>query len=217
MPARVAALSLAMIAVLMLLASGPGTRLELWDFRTGFWLLRYGAYVGAGAAVFAIFLLLIPKTRKGNLAPLTLALLVGAVCFALPLQFRARGGAVPPINDISTDFSNAAFAEQQKKGYPDLKPLDLSEPPAAAYPRALAAAQAMGWEIVKQDLKAGTFEAVDTTRWFGFKDDITVRVSAAGSGSRIDVRSRSRVGRSDLGTNARRIRAYLGKLRERSE
>lgn len=211
--ARRAVLGIAAIAVLMLLASGPGTRLELWDFRTGFWLLRYGAYAGAGAAVFAVFLLLIPKTRRGNLAPLILALLVGVTCFALPLQFRARGATVPPINDISTDFANPAFAEQQKQGYPDLKPLELSEPPAAAYARALAAAQAMGWEIVKQDAKAGTLEAVDTTRWFGFKDDITVRVSAAGSGSRIDVRSRSRVGRSDLGTNARRIRAYLERMK----
>jgi hypothetical protein len=151
-----AALGFAAVAVLMLLASGPGTRLGLWDFRTGFWLLRYGAYVGAGAAVFAILLLLIAKTRRGNLATLILALLVGAACFALPLQFRARGGTVPPINDISTDFANPAFAEQQKQGYPDLKPLELSEPPAAAYARALAAAQAMGWEIVKQDAKAGS-------------------------------------------------------------
>ena len=212
MPARAAALSLAMIAVLMLLASGPGTRLGLWDFRTGFWLLRYGAYVGAGAAVFALLLLAIPKTRRGSLAPLILALLVGVACFALPLQFRARGGAVPPINDVSTDLANPAFAEQQKQGYPDLKPLQLAEPPAAVFPRALAAAQAMGWEIVKQDPKAGTFEAVDTTVWFGFKDDVTVRVSAAGGGSRVDMRSRSRVGRSDLGTNARRVRAYLERL-----
>jgi hypothetical protein len=207
-----AVLAIASIAVFMLLASGPGTRAELWDFRTGFYLLRYGAWVGGAAAVLALLFLVIPRTRRGKVAPLALALIVGLVCLALPLQFRARASTVPPINDISTDLSSAKFPDEQKKGYPDLRALDMSVPPAAAYPRALAAARAMGWEIVRDDAKAGVIEAVDTTFWFGFKDDITVRVAAAGAGSRVDVRSRSRVGRSDLGTNARRIRMYLQRL-----
>jgi uncharacterized protein (DUF1499 family) len=71
----------------------------------------------------------------------------------------------------------------------------------------------MGWEIVAADPAAGRIEATATTLWFGFKDDIVVRVSAAEQGSRIDVRSVSRVGRSDVGTNAKRIREYLAKLR----
>ena len=67
--------------------------------------------------------------------------------------------------------------------------------------------------MVGRDAKAGTIEAVDTTKWFGFKDDIAIRVRADGAGSRIDIRSKSRVGRSDLGTNARRIRAYAERLK----
>ena len=208
-----AALLIAFVAVLMLLASGPGTRLGAWDFRTGFWLLRYGAWVGGAAAVLAIVGLLVPGFRVTRLSMLIAALIIGAVCLALPLQFRSRAAGVPPINDISTDLSSAKFAEEQKKGYPDLRALELAVPPAMAYSRALSAAEAMKWEIVKNDAKAGTLEAVDTTFWFGFKDDITVRVTAAGAGSRVDVRSRSRVGRSDLGTNARRIRAYLERLK----
>jgi uncharacterized protein (DUF1499 family) len=85
-------------------------------------------------------------------------------------------------------------------------------PPREAFARALSAAEAMGWEVVGRDAEAGRIEAVDTTRWFGFKDDIAVRITPAGGGSRIDVRSKSRVGRNDLGTNARRIRAYLQRL-----
>lgn len=158
-----AALLIALVAVLMLLASGPGTRLGLWDFRTGFWLLRYGAYVGGAAGAVALIFLLIPKTRKGHIAALLLALIVGLVCLALPLQFRARGAVVPPINDLNTDLASAKFAEEQKKGYPDLRTLEPDVPPAMAYS--------------------------------------------------LDVRSRSRVGRSDLGTNARRIRAYLERLK----
>ena len=208
-----AALLVGLVAALMLLASGPGTRLGLWDFRIGFQVLRYGAYLGGAAAALAVVLLLIPATRKGRVAALALALMVGFVCLAVPLQFRARGAGIPPINDINTDLESARFAEEQKKSYPDVAPLELAAPPAAAFTRALDTAQAMGWQIVKSDPKARTIEAVDTTLWFGFKDDITVRVSMAGAGSRIDVRSRSRVGRGDLGTNARRIRAYFERLK----
>ncbi|HEU0306092.1 MAG TPA: DUF1499 domain-containing protein, partial [Lysobacter sp.] len=73
-------------------------------------------------------------------------------------------------------------------------------------------ARDMGWELVAADATAGRIEATDTTLWFGFKDDIVVRVEAEGSGSRIDVRSLSRVGKSDVGTNAKRIHAYLQAL-----
>lgn len=70
----------------------------------------------------------------------------------------------------------------------------------------------MGWEIAAEDPSAGRIEATATTRWFRFKDDVIVRVAAQGAGSRIDVRSKSRIGRSDLGANAKRIRAYVQKL-----
>jgi uncharacterized protein (DUF1499 family) len=78
--------------------------------------------------------------------------------------------------------------------------------------RALQVAQDMGWEILTADRTAGRVEATDTTRWFGFKDDVTVRIAADGPGSRVDVRSKSRVGKGDLGTNAHRIRSYQKRL-----
>ena len=71
----------------------------------------------------------------------------------------------------------------------------------------------MGWEVVAADPAAGRIEAVATTFWFGFKDDIVVRVAPAGAGSLIDARSKSRVGVGDLGTNAQRLRAYLERLK----
>ena len=85
--------------------------------------------------------------------------------------------------------------------------------PDAAFSRALAAAQQMGWTIVAADGAAGRIEASDRSRWFGFTDDIVIRVAATGSGSRIDLRSSSRLGRSDFGVNAARVRAYLLALR----
>jgi uncharacterized protein (DUF1499 family) len=167
--------------------------------------------------------------------PLLAATFVVGVAVAwFPWQWQRNARSVPPINDITTDTENppafvalvsaraglsvpttypgAATAEQQKRGYPDLKPLELREPPPAAFARALAAAEAMGWEIAAADAGAGRIEATARTPWFGFKDDVVIRVAPAAAGSRVDVRSVSRVGRSDLGTNAKRIRAYMERL-----
>jgi uncharacterized protein (DUF1499 family) len=88
----------------------------------------------------------------------------------------------------------------------------LGAPPDQAFGRVLAAAQAMGWEVVAWAPTEGRLEAVDTTFWFGFRDDIVIRVRAVDGGSRVDVRSKSRVGLGDAGTNARRVRAYLAAL-----
>jgi uncharacterized protein (DUF1499 family) len=106
-----------------------------------------------------------------------------------------------------------ATAEQQRRAYPDIQPLILPVPSGDAFAKARAAAQAMGWEIASADPAAGRIEAVATTFWFGFKDDVTVRVTPQGAASRIDVRSRSRVGRGDAGANAERIRRYLKMFR----
>jgi hypothetical protein len=73
-------------------------------------------------------------------------------------------------------------------------------------------AQELGWEIVAVDPAAGRVEATATTLWFGFKDDIVVRVRRADGGAQVDVRSVSRLGGGDLGANAARVRAFLERL-----
>ncbi len=202
----------AIAAPLLLMACGLGVRFGLWGFSTGFMLLRWSLIVGLAAAAGALVGLSIPGVRRGFALPLVIALALGLGTAFVPFEFQRRARAVPPINDIATDLQTP-YADQQRKAYPDIQPLRLPVPPTQAYPEALAAAQAMGWEIVAKDPAAGRFEAVDTTLWFGFKDDVTVRVTAEGTGSRVDVRSKSRVGKSDVGTNAKRIRAYLQRLR----
>jgi uncharacterized protein (DUF1499 family) len=89
----------------------------------------------------------------------------------------------------------------------------LNVPPPQAFDRALASVREMGWDLVAADAAAGRIEATDTTFWFGFKDDVVIRVRPADGGSRIDVRSVSRIGVGDAGTNAKRIGAYLDALR----
>jgi uncharacterized protein (DUF1499 family) len=203
---------IALAAPLLLVSSGLGTRFGLWGFSAGFMLLRWSLIVGLAAAAGALVALSIPSVRRGFVLLLLVALALGLGTAFVPFEFQRRARAVPPINDIATDLQTP-YAEQQRQAYPDIQPLRLPVPPAQAYTEALAAAQAMGWEIVSQDPAARRFEAVDTTLWFGFKDDVTVRVAADGADSRVDVRSKSRVGKGDVGTNAKRVRAYLQRLR----
>lgn len=223
---RPIALVLAAAALALLAASGPGVRWEAWSWRVGLGLFGGAAYLGIAAALVAVVVLALPRTRQAGLALPLVALALGLAAAYFPFQFQRAARAVPPINDITTDtehppqfmtapksYPGAAFARQQRAAYPDLAGLALPLPPRDAFAKALAAAQAMGWEVVGEDAGTGRIEAVDSTPWFAFKDDIAVRVAPAGAGSRIDVRSKSRVGRSDLGTNARRIRAYLERLK----
>jgi uncharacterized protein (DUF1499 family) len=204
-------LTAALLAAVILVASGPGARLGLWPYQTGFLLMRIAVFLGGAAALLALIGLFMPKARS----TLVIAgLLLGLAAAAVPLEQLRRARSVPPINDISTSLDSApATAEQQRRAYPDIRPLVLQLPFEQAFAKARQAAQAMGWEVTSAEAKAGRIEAVATTFWFGFKDDVTVRVTPQGAASRIDVRSRSRVGRGDAGANAARIRGYLEKLR----
>jgi uncharacterized protein (DUF1499 family) len=227
----VCAVIVSTVAVGLLLAAGPGTRMGLWTFRSGFRMLQWAAY-GGMAGVALSLVALVAGGRRGLAA---LALVLGLVAILPPWQMQRSARSKPPIHDISTDtddpppfvavaplrrdasnpvaYGGPEIAAQQKKAYPDLKPAVLSMPPAQAFDRALAAAKAQGWEIVAAVPAEGRIEATDTTRWFGFKDDVVVRVRPEGAGSRVDVRSVSRVGRGDVGTNARRVRRFLEALR----
>lgn len=228
------AIVLALVAVALLLVAGPGTRLALWDFGTGFGLLRWAAFTGLAAAASALAMLLLPRLRRGHGLLLGVALLLGLGVAFVPWNNLRQAKTVPPIHDISTDtthppafvailplradapnpatYGGPDVARQQAQAYPDIRPYFTTEAPRPAFDRALRAARAMGWQIIASEPASGRIEATATTLWFGFKDDVVIRVAPAANGSRIDVRSVSRVGKSDVGTNARRIRAYLQRL-----
>jgi uncharacterized protein (DUF1499 family) len=228
-------LVIAILAAALLALAGPGVRLGLWSFRAGFELLRWGAYLGLAGAIAALVQLVLPRFRGPRPALLVAALALGLLAAGVPWFWRQRASQVPPIHDISTDtqdppgfvavlplradapnpvaYGGPEVASAQQQAYPDIQPLALpGVSPGAAFGRALDAARASGWAIVAADSATGRIEATATTGWFGFKDDVVVRIRPEQSGSRVDVRSLSRVGGSDVGTNARRIRAYLQRL-----
>ena len=108
-------------------------------------------------------------------------------------------------------------AALQSKAYPRVRPLILSQAPDAAFIHAKTVVKEMGWALKSEDAAAGILEATDSTFWYGFKDDIVIRLrSGEGGGTVVDVRSVSRVGTSDIGANAARIRIFLKKMSKES-
>lgn len=143
-------------------------------------------------------------------------------------------GRAAPLNDISTDTQNpplysavaslraesdntleypgASAARTQAQLFPDIAPIKSTLPSADAFNHALEVAEKMGWEIVANDSAAGHIEAVASTTFYGFKDDVVLRVTADGSGSIVDIRSHSRIGRGDRGKNAERVRKFISRF-----
>lgn len=223
------ALGAALVAGLMVLSTGPGYRMGLFPLQAAFSVLRWGAYAGALAVVLAIAAIVMRRGTSFAIA----ALAIGLLAFGVPFWFQRMAAGAPPIHDITTDTDNPPqfvaivplregapntlvyspeTAKLQRQAYRDLEPLLLNVPPQQAFGQALQAAKDLGWEVVAADPEAGRIEAIDTTWWFGFTDDIVVRLTPAAERTVMDVRSVSRVGRGDAGTNARRIREYLAAL-----
>lgn len=232
------AVILAILAALLLVLAGPGVRFGLWEYGTGFLMMRWALFLGIAAAALALLLLIMPGTRQGRVVALSLALVVGLGAAWFPWHNYQTVQALPFIHDITTDpddpprfvdvaplradapnpvaYPGEETAAQQRAAYPDIQPLEVGLPSREAFDRALQTARDQGWEIVAAEPGEGRIEATATTFWFGFKDDVVIRITPSDSGSRLDVRSKSRVGRSDVGTNAARIRDFLADFQGRA-
>lgn len=234
-----AAAALIPVTLLLMAAAPLGYRLRLWSAITALTkVVPLGLVAGALAALLAVVSLAAGGWRAGagTTAMLVAIVLIGVAAVLLPLRVK-KIAARTPFNDVTTDTANppaleallplrrvevpgaagaydgAKLAALQKSTYPDLASLNLAAAPGDAFERALAAAKSSGWTIVAADASRGRIEAYDKTSWFGFIDDIVVRVAPDGAGTRVDMRSASRVGISDLGKNAQRIRAYFAALK----
>ena len=192
--------------------------------------------VFAGLAILLAFAAFIVIWRQGTggLGRALLGLFLGLALLAYPAYLGTRALRLPAIADISTDTSNpprfdvlarlrprgrtdypgAAAAALQHKAYPYVAPLDLDVPTKVAYDAALALVTKRKWYVgdtrpptlARRD---GVIEAVARTPIMGFRDDVVIRISPLGQGTRVDMRSASRFGDHDLGSNASRIRSLL--------
>ncbi len=217
------------MSLILLLLGALGTRFGFWSHGIGIIMVVLG-FVSALVPV-ALFMGFawhpVHRTERRTLAA---GMLMGAIPLAIAAYLYSAGGSAPMIHDISTDTVRppeyhaaikqrgpdenslvweASVAETQREAYDDLHSIESGLSPDGAFARAAQVAEEMGWEIIDRQSRPGHLEAVDTSFWFGFKDDIVIRVEPAASGSVIDLRSASRVGRGDLGANAARIQRFV--------
>lgn len=213
-----------------------GVQAGLFAPLTAFYMFALGAGL-CGIVSLVVGALALIRTRKGfgpaDRQNALIATGLGAALSVTLLMAGSAGNGLPPINDITTDldsppsFASAEhvaaykdrdmgyppeFVAQVRAAYADLTPIETRLNPKLSFARALNSARSLGWEVTYEAQEAGRFDARDTTAIFRFVDDITVRVRPDGTGSIIDVRSKSRDGRGDLGANADRIRAFTTHL-----
>jgi uncharacterized protein (DUF1499 family) len=231
------AFSMGVAGVLIALGGILGVQIGLLAPIQAFYTFALGTIVCGGIALICGTVSIFrarsrfgPDDRRRSVT----AAAVGAVLVAIVFVSAAGGAGKPPINDITTDlgdppaFASAAavpaygerdmsypadFVPIVEQAYPDLSPIRLSAAPSEAYGRAIASARALGWTITHEDPAAGTFDASESTAIFRFVDDVTVRVRPDADGTRIDLRSKSRDGRGDLGANADRIQRFAAEIR----
>jgi len=186
------------------------------------------------AGIFKLVVCLLKKQRFPiELAPLVLACALIPILTFYNVGAGAFGAAM--IHDITTDMDNPPafvfirpddgfrinsliypgeeFSAIQRSAYPDIKTFVTPLPPRRVFQKAVFAGRLLSWEIIAKDFAGLRYEAVAKTQLFGFIDDISVRVTPlADGGSAVDLRSMSRVGITDLGANAKRIRRFLAEL-----
>jgi len=226
----------AVMAIAMLLIGPLGTKFGVWPFTIGLMLMAGAAVLAAIGLVGGLWGYMLSRSKGyGPDKPLCG---IGAVLSAVVLgvfgsQFLTAT-SVPSIHNISTDINDppvfsaitalrgegtnpldydaTKLGPLQSAAYPEVKSMRTDLDRSAALARSVSVLEDMGLEIVDADPDGRIVEATFTSFWFGFKDDLVVRIRPEGSGSLIDLRSVSRVGESDLGANAKRISEFLGRF-----
>lgn len=226
---------LGFMSLIMLFLAGAGYQSGNFELGQAFTIMRYCAYGGIASAGLVIFFLLWQRPEGVALFVLFLAALAGLTAFYLPYRQQQIAQRVPPIHDITTSIENppqfvavvplragspnppeylgGETSTLQKSFYPDIMTHVYVQSPDEVFSAVTDVINEFGWELVDANQAEGRIEATESTKWFGFKDDVVVRLQTGSMNSTIlDIRSKSRVGRSDIGVNANRIRRFTKAL-----
>ena len=220
-------------AFLLVALPGPLYKYGVVDLGTAFTGFKFGVFAGIATLILLVLQILF-KRKTVTLGSTIMALLLSTIAIAIPLSMLNKGKSVPPIHDISTDLVNppefvaiaplradapnpveyagVEVATQQRAAYPELQTLNYTQSKSELVEATKQAIDHLGWQLVNIDADQGIVEATDRTMWFGFKDDVIVRITDNGSKRLVDIRSKSRVGGSDLGKNAERIHGFIEEL-----
>jgi hypothetical protein len=214
---------LSIVSLIVGIVSIYGYREQWWRHLEAFDIFGWATYI----AIFAILLLIVSIIRKKSVV-----LSMFATLFSLPILlsaflFNYTPTLYPPINDITTDTKNPPsywdmpspmeyageeIAKLQQEAYPDLVTTIINKPLEDVFNKALHIVQDNDWELISKDVEEGRIEAVASSLFFGFKDEVVIRITKVDEGVAVDLRSRSRLGKIDRGVNAKRIRKFLNKL-----
>lgn len=221
-------------ALLLLLLSGPLYQAEILGLGNAFLAMRIGLMVGVATIVLALIQVIFMR-KKISWSATGIAVLCASVAIIMPLSMMSKAKSVPPIHDITTDLVNppkfvtilalradapnpAAYqgediASQQRDAYPELQTQKYQQTAEQVFDAALAAVESMGLEVVNSDKTLGLIEAYDTTTFFGFVDDVVIRIQNDEQMTLLDARSKSRVGMSDIGKNAERLNNLIAGIK----
>lgn len=223
-----------LLALFLLLVSGPLYQMDLLNLTYAFYGMRIAVVSGAVALVLALIQVIF--MRKTISWPITgIAVICAAVAVIMPLSLMMKAKSVPPIHDITTDLVNPPkfvailalradapnpaeyqgeeIASQQREAYPELQTQKFQKTSDQVFDAALVAVKGMGLEVVNSDKTLGLIEAYDTTTFFGFVDDMVIRIQSDGQMTLLDARSKSRVGKSDIGKNAERLNTLIAGIK----
>ncbi|MEM6574920.1 MAG: DUF1499 domain-containing protein [Pseudomonadota bacterium] len=226
---------LGLLAAVGLLLTGPAYRMGWWELGFTFRVFFYVVYAAIGATVLGVLALLVRwRSGRGSVVLALLGMVLAGGAASVPVMMRSQASEVPPIHDITTntmdppafvaiaplradapnpvDYAGEETAAKQREAYPDLQTIRIRATVPEVFSQASAAVADLGWEIHAVEEGEGRIEATDTTRWFAFKDDVVIRIVAGNEVTLVDVRSKSRVGMSDIGLNAERIRRFRDAL-----
>jgi len=225
---------LAIVALILLVISGPLGKAGLLSPMMAMLGNTIAALILIIAFIIALRALL--GNRKDNVLQSSLTtwiVLVASIGIVGAMMNQMRpSGPTAAIHDITTNTENPPqfveivalreaanapnkpeydyeeSAQLTREAYPDLQPIVVEMNQREAFAKALEAAESMGWEVVASNQPEGRIEAVAVTPFVGFRDDVVIRAISLGEGTVIDIRSKSRMGKGDMGANAKRIRAW---------
>ena len=223
--------------MLCVFIGGPGYKFHFWELGFAFQIFGIAPVVAIVAFILLIVTISLKKAKQRSALPLIASAIGALTALYFPLSMKFTVDSLPYIHDVTTDtetpplfvdlveirnadprtknsaeYPGKEVAAQQLEGYPDLQSLLLDQSKEQVFDKARATIDTLGWELVSSLPSQGRLEATDTTFWFGFKDDVVIRIRANEGKTLVDVRSKSRVGKSDLGANANRIQKFLNQL-----
>lgn len=227
---------LGLFALLLVVLPGPLHKWQLLSLSSAYTAMQFGLYVGIATVVLLLTQFIFMRSTVQRVSAVVSGV-CAAIAITIVLSLITQVKGVPPINDVSTDvvmppkfvavaalradspnsveYAGIETAALQLKAYPELKTLRYKNNTNTVFVTILDVIEQLDWQLVHADANIGIVEATDTSAWFGFEDDVVIRIKSKPAGTFVDIRSKSRVGKSDFGSNAARIKQFIALLEQK--